>query len=68
MNFPLASSSPSALGFAQEPLDQLARMIEGHIRDGRYPGDCPGVAPPLSPPVPPLGGAPPVGASWGGDS
>ena len=38
MNFPLASSSPSALGFAQEPLDQLARMIEGHIRDGRYPG------------------------------
>ena len=38
MNFPLASSSPSALGFAQEPLDRLAKMIEGHIRDGRYPG------------------------------
>jgi CubicO group peptidase (beta-lactamase class C family) len=38
MNFPLASSTPSALGFAQEPLDRLAKMIEGHIRDGRYPG------------------------------
>ncbi len=38
MNFPLATSTPSVLGFAQEPLDRLARMIEGHIRDGRYPG------------------------------
>jgi CubicO group peptidase (beta-lactamase class C family) len=38
MNFPLASSTPSALGFAPEPLDRLAKMIEGHIRDGRYPG------------------------------
>jgi CubicO group peptidase (beta-lactamase class C family) len=38
MNFPLASSTPSALGFAPEPLDRLARMIEGHIRAGRYPG------------------------------
>jgi CubicO group peptidase (beta-lactamase class C family) len=38
MNFPLASFTPSALGFAQEPLDRLAKMIEGHIRDGRYPG------------------------------
>ena len=38
MNFPLASSSPSALGFAPEPLDRLATMIEGHIRAGRYPG------------------------------
>ena len=38
MNFPLASSSPSALGFASEPLDRLAKMIEGHITQGRYPG------------------------------
>jgi CubicO group peptidase (beta-lactamase class C family) len=38
MNFPLASSTPSALGFAPEPLDRLSKMIEGHIRDGRYPG------------------------------
>jgi CubicO group peptidase (beta-lactamase class C family) len=38
MNFPLASSTPSALGFAQEPLDRLSRMIEGHIQQGRYPG------------------------------
>jgi CubicO group peptidase (beta-lactamase class C family) len=38
MNFPLASSTPSALGFAPEPLDRLARTIEGHIRQGRYPG------------------------------
>jgi CubicO group peptidase (beta-lactamase class C family) len=38
MNFPLASSTPSALGFAPEPLDRLARTIEGHMREGRYPG------------------------------
>jgi CubicO group peptidase (beta-lactamase class C family) len=38
MNFPLASSTPSALGFDQVRIDQLGRMIEGHIRDGRYPG------------------------------
>jgi CubicO group peptidase (beta-lactamase class C family) len=38
MNFPLASSTPAALGFAPEPLDRLAKMIEGHIREGRYPG------------------------------
>jgi CubicO group peptidase (beta-lactamase class C family) len=38
MNFPLASSSPSALGFAEEPLDRLIRTIEGHIRESRYPG------------------------------
>ena len=38
MNFPLASSTPSALGFDQARLDQLSRMIEGHIREGRYPG------------------------------
>ena len=38
MNFPLASSTPSALGFAPEPLDRLARLIEGHIGAGRYPG------------------------------
>jgi CubicO group peptidase (beta-lactamase class C family) len=38
MNFPLASSTVGALGFASEPLERLGRMIEGHIRDGRYPG------------------------------
>ena len=38
MNFPLASSTPSALGLEPEPLDRLARTIEAHIRDGRYPG------------------------------
>src|SRR5919109_5005382 len=38
MNFPLASSTPSALGFDQGRLDQLGRLIEGHIKDGRYPG------------------------------
>ena len=38
MNFPLASSTPSALGFDQGRLDQLSRMIEEHIRQGRYPG------------------------------
>jgi CubicO group peptidase (beta-lactamase class C family) len=38
MNFPLASSTPSALGFAPEPLDRLAKTIEAHIREGRYPG------------------------------
>jgi CubicO group peptidase (beta-lactamase class C family) len=38
MNFPLASSGPSALGFAQAPLDQLSRLIDGHIKAGRYPG------------------------------
>jgi len=38
MNFPLASSTPSALGFAPEPLERLAKLIEGHIAAGRYPG------------------------------
>jgi CubicO group peptidase (beta-lactamase class C family) len=38
MNFPLASSTPSALGFDQVRIDQLSRIVEGHIRDGRYPG------------------------------
>jgi CubicO group peptidase (beta-lactamase class C family) len=38
MTFPLASSTPSALGFAPEPLERLAKLIEGHITAGRYPG------------------------------
>ena len=38
MDFPLGSSTPARLGFAGEPLDRLARIIESHIRDGRYPG------------------------------
>jgi CubicO group peptidase (beta-lactamase class C family) len=38
MNFPLASSTPAVLGFAAEPLERLEKTIEGHIREGRYPG------------------------------
>ena len=38
MNFPLASSSPSELDLDPGRLEQLTRMIEGHIREGRYPG------------------------------
>src|SRR5262245_14423023 len=38
MNFPLASSTPSALGLDQARLDQLARIIQAHIEQGRYPG------------------------------
>lgn len=38
MAFPLAPSTPSALGLAQEHLDRLVRMIEEHVRDRRYPG------------------------------
>ncbi len=38
MNFPLASSTPAALGFESDHLDRLGRTIEGHIRQGRYPG------------------------------
>jgi CubicO group peptidase (beta-lactamase class C family) len=38
MNVPLAASTPSALDLDQSRLDQLARIVEGHIRDGRYPG------------------------------
>jgi CubicO group peptidase (beta-lactamase class C family) len=38
MNFPLGSSTPSASKLAQGPLDQLERVIEGHIKAGRYPG------------------------------
>ena len=38
MSFPLAQSSPVALGFDQARLDQLTRIIDGHIREGRYPG------------------------------
>jgi CubicO group peptidase (beta-lactamase class C family) len=38
MNFPLASSTPAALALDQARLDQLGRVIEEHIRQGRYPG------------------------------
>lgn len=38
MTFPLTSSTPSQQGLAAEPLDRLARIIEGHIADGLYPG------------------------------
>jgi CubicO group peptidase (beta-lactamase class C family) len=38
MTFPLAVSTPSSLGLDQARLDQLSRIIEGHIADARYPG------------------------------
>jgi CubicO group peptidase (beta-lactamase class C family) len=38
VNFPLGSSTPSALKFAEGPLVQMERVIEGHIKAGRYPG------------------------------
>lgn len=36
--FPLAPSTPDALGLAREPLDRLTRIIDEHIAGGRYPG------------------------------
>ena len=38
MNFPLAPSTPAQLGLDQTRLNQLARIIDAHIREGRYPG------------------------------
>jgi CubicO group peptidase (beta-lactamase class C family) len=38
MTFPLTPSTPSAQGLSIEPLDRLARIIEGHIAEGRHPG------------------------------
>jgi CubicO group peptidase (beta-lactamase class C family) len=38
MNFPLPSASPAELGFAARPLEDLERLIQAHITEGRYPG------------------------------
>ena len=38
MTFPIALSTPEALGLSREPLDRLQRTIERHIAEGRYPG------------------------------
>jgi len=37
-SYPLAESNPSALGFAQKPLDHLDALIRSHIAEGRYAG------------------------------
>src|SRR5437588_12078311 len=37
-DYPLPSSNPQALGFAQKPLEHLDRLIRGHLEEGRYPG------------------------------
>jgi CubicO group peptidase (beta-lactamase class C family) len=36
--FPLEVSTPRALGFHEPALDKLRRLIDAHIREGRYPG------------------------------
>ncbi|HJU18112.1 MAG TPA: serine hydrolase domain-containing protein [Stellaceae bacterium] len=36
--YPLPSADPASLGFAAAPLQQLDRLIRGHIEEGRYPG------------------------------
>src|ERR1700674_4742722 len=36
--YPLPSSNPQALGFAQTPLEHLDSLIREHIEEGRYPG------------------------------
>ena len=37
-DYPLPSSTPAELGFAQKPLEHLDHLIRGHIEEGRYPG------------------------------
>ncbi|HEX3862731.1 MAG TPA: serine hydrolase domain-containing protein [Stellaceae bacterium] len=37
-DYPLASSNPQSLGFAQKPLEHLDHLIRSHIEEGRYPG------------------------------
>ena len=37
MTFPLEPSTPEKLGLSQGSLDQLERIIKGHIEAGRYP-------------------------------
>jgi len=38
MTFPIALSTPEALGLSPAPLDRLQKTIERHIGEGRYPG------------------------------
>ncbi|MGO8919443.1 MAG: serine hydrolase domain-containing protein [Stellaceae bacterium] len=38
MPFVLETAEPSSLGFRVDTLNRLGRIIEGHIRDNRYPG------------------------------
>jgi CubicO group peptidase (beta-lactamase class C family) len=38
MPFVLDTAEPQSLGFRPEMLDRLCRLIEGHIKEGRYPG------------------------------
>lgn len=38
MHVPLPTSTPSELSLDDRPLERLARMIEAHITEGRYPG------------------------------
>ena len=38
MPFVLETATPASLGFRTEMLDRIGRLIEGHIKEGRYPG------------------------------
>jgi hypothetical protein len=38
MPFVLDSAEPGALRLSADRLDRLGAIIEGHIREGRYPG------------------------------
>src|SRR6185437_2205269 len=38
MPFVLDSAEPGALALSADRLDRLTAIIEGHIREGRYPG------------------------------
>jgi len=38
MPFVLENASPQSLGFRPEMLDRIGGLIEGHIKEGRYPG------------------------------
>ena len=38
MPFVLDTAEPGSLGFRVDTLNRLGRMIDGHIREGRYPG------------------------------
>src|SRR5712692_8060896 len=37
-DYPLPTSNPRALGFAQKPLEHFDRLIRAHLEEGRYPG------------------------------
>src|SRR5580704_16470989 len=38
MPFVLDTAEPGSLGFRVDMLNRLGRLIEGHIKEGRYPG------------------------------